>query len=141
MKSQLSRTRITALVLGLAFCALSISSASAYTVYKLEDRLYAIICADGQIFSYSGGAGGIGIVGEALCDGHGGIVGGGGGIDVLPADRQLARSVQQCQQGRGEKVERNAVKCVDKASPQLLRQAKGGGAGKVSIQDFSTDRQ
>ncbi|MGM0982764.1 MAG: hypothetical protein ACQEXG_04965 [Pseudomonadota bacterium] len=143
MKPRFSRAGISAMVLGLAFGALTIPSASAYTVYKLEDRLYAIICADGQIFSYGGGPGGIGIVGEALCEGHGGIVGGGGGIDVLPADRQLARSVQQCERGRGEKVERNAVKCIDKASPKLLRQAEsaGGGGGKVSIEEMKRSRE
>lgn len=143
MKILFSRQRIPALVLGLAFTALSINSASAYTVYKLEDQLYAIICADGQIFSYGGGPGGIGIVGEALCEGHGGIAGGGGGIDVLPADRQLARNVERCQRGRGEKVERNATKCIDKASPKLLRQIESGGsgAGKVSIQEMNRSRE
>lgn len=142
MKPQRSRARITSLVLGLALGALIIPSASAYTVYKLEEGLYAIICQDGTINSYSGGPGGIGIVGEALCDGHGGVVGGGGGIDVLPADRQLARSVERCQQGRGEQVQRNATKCIDKASPKLMREAKGGGggAGKVSIQEMERSR-
>ncbi|MDZ7851233.1 MAG: hypothetical protein U5L98_00925 [Halomonas sp.] len=143
MKLKFSRTGISALVLGLAFGALTIPSASAYTVYKLEEGLYAIICQDGTINSYSGGPGGIGIVGEALCEGHGGVVGGGGGIDVLPADRQLARSVESCQRGRGEKVQRNAIKCIDKASPKLMRQAKsgGGGAGKASIQEMERSRE
>ncbi len=138
MKTIFTRTRLAAAAITLAATALTIPAASAYTVYKLEDGLYAIICQDGTINSYSGGPGGIGIVGEALCDGHGGIVGGGGGIDVLPADRQLARSVESCQRGRGEKVQRNATKCIDKASPKLLRQAEsgGGGTGKISVQEM-----
>ncbi|MCL7931224.1 hypothetical protein [Halomonas llamarensis] len=136
MKHFFVQTRFATAAITLVITSLMISSASAYTVYKLEDGLYAIICQDGTINSYSGGPGGIGIVGEALCEGHGGVVGGGGGIDVLPADRQLARSVESCQRGRGEKVQRNAVKCVDKASPKLMRAFKreGGGAGKASIQ-------
>lgn len=138
MKHFFVQTRFATAAITLVITSLMISSASAYTVYKLEDGLYAIICQDGTINSYSGGPGGIGIVGEALCEGHGGVVGGGGGIDVLPADRQLARSVESCQRGRGEKVQRNVVKCIDKASPKLMRAAKGGGggAGKASIQEM-----
>lgn len=143
MKPIFTKARLIAAGIALIATALTIPAASAYTVYKLEDNLYAIICQDGQIFSYGGGPGGIGIVGEALCDGHGGIVGGGGDIDVLPADRQLARSVESCQRGRGEKVERNATKCIDKASPKLLRKAErgGSGAGKVSIQEMERSRE
>jgi hypothetical protein len=139
MKTIFTTTRLAAAAITLVATALTIPAASAYTVYKLEDQLYAIICADGQIFSYSGGPGGIGIVGEALCDGHGGIVGGGGGgIDALPADPQLARSVESCQRGRGEKVKRNVTKCIDKASPALMRKAEraGGGAGKASAREM-----
>ncbi|MCG6659095.1 hypothetical protein HOP52_15150 [Halomonas campisalis] len=143
MQSIFTKARLTAAAITLAATALTIPAASAYTVYKLEENLYAIICQDGAIFSYSGGPGGIGIVGEALCENHGGVVGdGGGGIDVLPADRQLARSVESCQRGRGEQVRRNVTKCADKASPALLRQARGGGggAGKANVQDSTISR-
>lgn len=141
MKAIFTKARLAAAAITLAASSLTISSASAYTVYQLEPGLYAIICQDGHIFSYSGGPEGIGIVGEALCEGHGGVVGGGGGgIDVLPADRQLARSVESCQRGRGEQVERNVMRCADKASPRLLRQARGGGGGKVNVQDMERAR-
>lgn len=143
MKLIFTKNRLAAAAITLVASALTIPAASAYTVYQLEPGLYAIVCQDGTINSYSGGPEGIGIVGPALCEGHGGIAGGGDdGINVLPADRQLARSVESCQQGRGEQVRRNVMRCADKASPRLMRQASGGGggAGKVNVQEMERSR-
>jgi len=51
--------------------------AFAWKAYHLEGDKYAILCADGAIFTYSGSGSGLSISGDALCEGHGGIAGGG----------------------------------------------------------------
>ena len=71
MKKTLSLAAIVAF--GLA------APAFAWKAYHLEGNTYTILCADGTIHSYTGSGSGISISGDALCEGHGGIAGGGGG--------------------------------------------------------------
>ena len=58
------------------------SPAMAWKAYHLEGNKYAILCADGAIFTYSGSGSGLSISGDALCKDHGGVAGGGptGGV-------------------------------------------------------------
>lgn len=63
--------------ISLLFLGVSMTTYAA-KIYELEPELYAIICEDGQIFSYQGSAGGLDIVVPELCEGHGGIAGNGG---------------------------------------------------------------
>lgn len=67
------------------------SPAFAWVSYQLGDNYYAIRCNDGTLHSYSGGAGGLGIVGPALCEGHGGLVVDpkAGGPKILPATKDI----------------------------------------------------
>ncbi len=107
LKNKLAQFALILTITGL--CA---PFASAYTVYQLKQDYYAIVCADGQIFSYSGGPGGIGIVGEALCEGHGGIAGGnGGGLNVAAAPADVSTAMQSCVEGRAKKVNANSMAC------------------------------
>jgi hypothetical protein len=82
MKEQ-AKTRIISWA---AIFLLSLGLASvvrAADIYLLQVGLYAIICEDGQIFSYQGSQDGLDIVVPALCEGHGGVANpGGGGVDV-----------------------------------------------------------
>jgi len=66
----------TVLIATAAIFALS-APAMAWKAYHLEGNQYAILCADGAIFTYSGSGSGLSISGDALCEGHGGIAGGG----------------------------------------------------------------
>jgi hypothetical protein len=69
--------------------------AKAADVYHLEDNLYAIICVDGQIFSYQGSEDGLTIVVPALCEGHGGVANpGGGGVGANVAEAATGRPAQ-----------------------------------------------
>ncbi|MFT5084169.1 MAG: hypothetical protein ACI9Y1_002222 [Lentisphaeria bacterium] len=112
MKTLSLKTRINAAILILGASFLCAQAASAYTVYKLKENYYAIVCADGQIFSYSGGVGGIGIVGGALCEGHGGIAGGsGGGLTLRKASSGVAVAVQSCQGAGGRKIDNKTTQC------------------------------
>jgi len=52
-------------------------------IYLLQVGLYAIICEDGQIFSYQGSEGGLDVVVPALCEGHGGVANPGDGAAPL----------------------------------------------------------
>ncbi|PCK05862.1 MAG: hypothetical protein COA42_17810 [Alteromonadaceae bacterium] len=114
MKTFNLKTTLATLSLVAGISALFAPAASAYTVYSLAKDYYAIVCADGQIFSYSGGAGGIGIVGPALCEGHGGMAGGnGGGPTAAPATAELKRSMQNCARG-GKKIDAVTTKCRTK---------------------------
>ena len=74
------------------------SPANAADIYLLEDGLYAIICEDGHIFSYEGSEGGLSTVVPALCENHGGVVGGGGdgGIRPVAASADLERVMERC---------------------------------------------
>ncbi len=119
-----------ALILGLG--AVTAPSAMAYKVYQLEDKYYAIVCADGQIFSYSGGAGGLSTVGPALCETHGGVAGGGEGrpqVERAPAD--VARIGQRCDKA-GRDVRDGVKQCPgkvrvrrDRPSAEPQQQAPG----------------
>jgi len=55
------------------------SPAMAWQAFHLQGNTYAILCADGAIFTYTGSGSGISISGDALCEGHGGIANPGGG--------------------------------------------------------------
>lgn len=68
--------------------------ALAWKAYHLEGNLWAIRCNDNTLWSYSGSSAGLGTVGPALCDGHGGIAGGGGGPDIVPAPVEVRRIVE-----------------------------------------------
>jgi hypothetical protein len=69
--------RNMALIATAAIFAIS-APAMAWKAYHLEGNQYAILCTDGAIFTYSGSGSGLSISGDALCEGHGGIAGGGG---------------------------------------------------------------
>lgn len=88
-------------------------------VYQLQVGLYAIICEDGHIFSYSGSEDGLSIVVPALCAGHGGVVGGGddGGIKPSRASAELERLMQRCaRDGRAVAGVREASRCPARIS-------------------------
>jgi len=53
--------------------------AMAWQAFHLQGNTYAILCADGAIFTYTGSGSGISISGDALCEGHGGVANPGGG--------------------------------------------------------------
>jgi len=106
------KTQLTTLALIASIGGLFAPVASAYTVYTLANNYYAIVCTDGQIFSYSGGAGGIGIVAPALCEGHGGIAGGnGGGVTTAPATAELTSAAQSCAGSAGKKIDEKTTAC------------------------------
>jgi|GEM_PF-2260531 len=113
IKKQKLGIRHTAVSVALLFASAVITPlASAYTVYSLAENYYAIVCTDGQIFSYSGGPSGIGIVAPALCEGHGGIAGGpGGGVNVSAAPAELSQSVSTCQNGAGKTIDAHTTQC------------------------------
>jgi hypothetical protein len=69
--------------------------AMAWKAYHLEGNQYAILCADGAIFTYSGSGSGLSISGNALCEGHGGIAGGGGGTPILRGTDQVDIGVRK----------------------------------------------
>ncbi|HEY7883660.1 MAG TPA: hypothetical protein VIC08_01790 [Cellvibrionaceae bacterium] len=110
MKSLLKKTGLTSIAL-VALLGVS-HTASAWTAYQLHHNYYAIVCADGAIFSYGGSADGLNIVGPALCEGHGGIVGNPGGVDIKPATKDIQKKAQTGQIKR---------KPIDKASPKLMQ--------------------
>ena len=112
MNKQNLKTKLAALALVVSVGGLFAPLASAYTVYTLANNYYAIVCADGQIFSYSGGPGGIGIVAPALCEGHGGIAGGnGGGATAVPASAELRTATQSCASS-GKKIDAQTTACA-----------------------------
>lgn len=115
MKAFNLKAKLTALtLLAAASSVLFAPAASAYTVYTLANNYYAIVCTDGQIFSYSGGPGGIGIVAPALCEGHGGIAGGnGGGVTTVPATAELQRTASSCA-STGKKLDATTTRCRTK---------------------------
>jgi hypothetical protein len=81
-----------ALIAATGFFAI-MAPAFAWKAYHLEGSQYAILCDDGAIFTYSGSGSGLSISGNALCEGHGGIAGGGGptgGIQQATPMRQSA---------------------------------------------------
>lgn len=123
MKIRSVKTQICAAFTLLFAATLYTQSATAYTVYQLDQDYYAIVCEDGQIFSYSGGSGGLSIVGPALCEGHGGIAGGGGGgIDVAAAPAQLKRAMNSCKGGK--QVARNTTACKARVRPNRWETAR-----------------
>ena len=73
------RTILSALVLtGSLFSA---QASFAWAAYYLGNQLWAIRCANGQMFSYSGSSAGLDVVGPALCPG--GLAGPGGNNPVI----------------------------------------------------------
>lgn len=106
------KAQLTTLALIASIGGLFSPVASAYTVYTLANNYYAIVCTDGQIFSYSGGPSGIGIVAPSLCEGHGGIAGGnGGGLTALPATAEVSSATQSCVGTGGRKVNAETTAC------------------------------
>jgi hypothetical protein len=96
-----------------AVLAASATPALSWKAYELESGLYAIRCADNTLHSYSGSASGLSTVGPALCEGHGGIAGPGGGsgpVDVKPAE---AHKIQAPASPRAKEL--------DKATPMLAK--------------------
>lgn len=111
MKTFNFKASLATLTLITGISALFAPAASAYTVYTLANNYYAIVCTDGQIFSYSGGPSGIGIVAPSLCEGHGGLAGGnGGGLTTAPATAELQRSLQSCATS-GKKINAVTTQC------------------------------
>ncbi len=99
--------------------------ASAYTVYLLANNYYAIVCTDGQIFSYSGGPSGVGIVAPALCEGHGGIAGGSGGVmTATKASPAIARVAKSCLRGSGRKIDKSTTQCKTKIRVNRIEMAR-----------------
>ncbi len=74
VKSVFSAMALTATLLGSV-------SAHAWTAYHLGKNKWAIECANGQMFSYSGSSAGLDTVGPALCPG--GLTGPGGNRPVI----------------------------------------------------------
>lgn len=110
MKKLTLKAKLSALTMVIGFGAFMAPAASAYTVYTLANNYYAIVCTDGQIFSYSGSAGGVGIVAPALCEGHGGIAGGnGGGPTPVKATAELERTAKSCVGGK--KIDAKTTQC------------------------------
>lgn len=110
MKKLTLKTKLSALTMVIGLGTLMAPAASAYTVYTLANNYYAIVCTDGQIFSYSGGPGGIGIVAPSLCEGHGGLAGGnGGGPTPVKATAELERTAKSCVGGK--KIDANTTQC------------------------------
>ena len=110
MKNLSLSKKIGFLILALGITGVFAPIASAYTVYQLKQNYYAIVCADGQIFSYSGSASGIGIVAPSLCEGHGGIAGGsGGGPTATKATKMIVNAARSCKTGK--KVSANTMQC------------------------------
>ncbi|ANV87342.1 hypothetical protein [Picosynechococcus sp. PCC 7117] len=59
---------------------------NAYHLYNKDGRdIWAIECADGTLHSYAGSSSGLGTVGPALCEDHGGIANPGGDPQPVPA--------------------------------------------------------
>ena len=101
--------------------------ASAYTVYQLKQNYYAIVCADGQIFSYSGSASGIGIVAPSLCEGHGGIAGGSGGRPTATkATKMILNAARSCKAGK--KITANTVQCPTRIKVNRIEMARSKSA-------------
>ena len=111
MKKFALNVKLSALTMVISFGAFMAPVASAYTVYNLANNYYAIVCTDGQIFSYSGGAGGVGIVAPALCEGHGGLAGGnGGGPTPVAASAEIERIAKSCVGGK--KIDTKTTQCT-----------------------------
>lgn len=72
------------------------AQAFAWQAYEVRPGKWAIECNDGSMWSYSGSAAGLDIVGPALCAGHGGLANGGGpGKPVTrPATAEVRRVVE-----------------------------------------------
>ncbi len=105
--------------------------ARAADVYQLQVGLYAVICEDGQIFSYSGGEDGLDIVVPALCDGHGGVANPGGG-GAAAADASVARRPPS---GRPDTGSSAAV-----SDRREVSRSSGGGAGGGRVSLVEIDR-
>lgn len=115
MKATSKKTHVSALVLLFAVTGLMAQAVFAYKTYLLEENYYAIVCTDGQIFSYSGSSSGLSTVGPALCEGHGGIVaGGGGGVTATKAPRDVVNAMKSCKGGKGKRVSSTAIQCPGK---------------------------
>ncbi len=138
MKSFTVKRRLGALALMLGLGAVAAPSAMAYKVYQLEDKYYAIVCADGQIFSYSGGAGGLSTVGPALCEKHGGLAGGGDGrpqLERAPAD--VARIGKRCEKA-GQDVRDGVKQCPGKV--RVRRDKPNAAPQQAPAQDYNSSR-
>lgn len=139
IKSRPFKLHLGALALMLSLGAVTAPSAMAYKVYQLEDKYYAIVCADGQIFSYSGGAGGLSTVGPALCEKHGGVAGGGGDgrpqVERAPAD--VAQIGKRCEQA-GRDVREGVKQCPGKV--RVRRDAPNAAPQQAPAQDYNSSR-
>jgi len=91
----------------------------AWKGYHLEDNLYAIVCDNGYIFSYQGGADGLPIVGPALCEKYdntssGSAGSGGGKVTVERASMGVRQAIARCSARHGAEAvrgQRNAFHC------------------------------
>jgi hypothetical protein len=125
MKTLSFKKQFMALLLTLSVTALLAPAASAYTVYLLKKDYYAIVCADGQIFSYSGGPAGIGTVGPALCNGHGGIAGGsGGGLTPIKAPANIMRAASSCRGAGNKVIDKQTTQCKTKIRVNRIEMAR-----------------
>jgi hypothetical protein len=123
MKKLSLKTKLGSLVILLGMSGAFAPVASAYTVYLLKQNYYAIVCADGQIFSYSGSAGGVGIVAPSLCEGHGGIAGGsGGGLTTVKATKAVSSAARSCRAGK--KVDSATIQCPTRIRVNRIEMAR-----------------
>jgi len=127
MKTLSLTARIGSFILLLGVSGVFAPVASAYTVYLLKQNYYAIVCADGQIFSYSGGASGVGIVAPSLCEGHGGIAGGsGGGLIAVKATAAVSKASNSCRTGK--KVSSSTTQCPTRFKVNRIDMARSSKA-------------
>ena len=123
-------SRLSYLAVAAAATVFAATPSWAYTVYKLKKDYYAIVCEDGTIHSYSGGPGGIGIVGAALCEGHGGIADPNGTgtivMKVQLATVEMRRFMRKCEKDGTELDDIGGVTlCVRGWDPVTKKDARG----------------
>ena len=140
MKTVTLKKALGTLALTIGVGTLTAPSAMAYTVYQLEEDYYAIVCTDGQIFSYSGSAGGLSTVGPALCEGHGGIAGGnGGGPQVERAPANVKQMGNRCRQS-GRELRGGVSQCPGKVRVQRTAPAAAAPAQPAPATSHNASR-